>query len=918
MGHTFLGGKIMRRSPKILSTLLIIVIFLSAIPLDSHAEKSIKIKAPTINVETDKSSYGALDTAKITVTVLPSDGFFAENVSVSTKIGNQLSAVDNSSVFFKETTLLTDKGLSFSFYVVASKNANGLNLFQKIIIFIKRLFNPEIIVPSYNFNDDRAIIISEETIKFGNVDGKISISIWYNDTISEKDSDADGLIDYIEIINGSNINLSDTDNDGVSDYDEFVILGTDLTKSDTDENGVNDFDDDNDLDGLSNGFELQNGTNPNVLDTDCDGLGDGDELSINLTSPILYDTDNDGAGDGWEVEHGYNPKKYDNIFNITTECETEELNLVVNFSTSGQNTESAHINPVKNNILIDPSIPGYLGNAFEINATGDIGIAKISFEFDKELLENPEFDPTVYCLNEETQTFYEYETKVNGNIATAQSTHFSTYILLDKTVFERHLNETYNVDYSVDSGIDSNNDGITDYVTKLMCDGVIRSGTGTKIFGDKTYEEIQSNNDFDNDGVVNGEEIYPNYYIDIPDDAIEYNGHYYKLFDIGYIWDDAEAYCESIGGYLATITSQEEQQAVENILESGNKNSYWLGARKTGSEFKWVSGEQMTYTNWASDQPDNHANQEETLMIYKNRNPLCNSTNTFGRWNDLLNDGTCKNEAFFGLVNFGFICEWGTYEVNKHSYTFINSSPITNDTDKDGFIDKLDPTPNKADAFASMTYYKKYYFDNVDTITLFVKQPIWDSRTCYTDDVQTTTGYYSAGHVGHSYLGLDYIDETQKYFGFYPNNAIYGSSANLVTTVLRRPVDGVWSAEDQVFSVAKTFIIDKKNIDLIENYWENHKKDKYKIAKNNCTTAAINILKHINLNPKIYEHVWSGDGLVDILTGTFYGYSPADAAEDIKANYCSYIYRQTIELNDGTTVWAIKVNGNPLDITDKN
>lgn len=66
---------------------------------------------------------------------------------------------------------------------------------------------------------------------------------------------------------------------------------------------------------------------------------------------------------------------------------------------------------------------------------------------------------------------------------------------------------------------DSNNDGITDYHTKLLCEGKLRLGTGIKILDymvDKnsneilkgySYEEIQSSNDLDNDGLKNGEEI---------------------------------------------------------------------------------------------------------------------------------------------------------------------------------------------------------------------------------------------------------------------------------------------------------------------------------------------------------------------------------------------------------------------------
>ena len=51
----------------------------------------------------------------------------------------------------------------------------------------------------------------------------------------------------------------------------------------------------------------------------------------------------------------------------------------------------------------------------------------------------------------------------------------------------------------------------------------------------------------------------------------------YKLIDTGLTWNEAESYCESMGGHLATITSEKEQKIIENLLQNGTKNSYWIG-----------------------------------------------------------------------------------------------------------------------------------------------------------------------------------------------------------------------------------------------------------------------------------------------------------------------------------------------------
>jgi hypothetical protein len=73
---------------------------------------------------------------------------------------------------------------------------------------------------------------------------------------------------------------------------------------------------------------------------------------------------------------------------------------------------------------------------------------------------------------------------------------------------------------------DSNNDGISDYYTRLMTDRGLYAGTGARVFGTATYEQVQgrqvdfdrdgtvsalealtAKTDFDGDGIKNGDEI---------------------------------------------------------------------------------------------------------------------------------------------------------------------------------------------------------------------------------------------------------------------------------------------------------------------------------------------------------------------------------------------------------------------------
>lgn len=180
---------------------------------------------------------------------------------------------------------------------------------------------------------------------------------------------------------------------------------------------------------------------------------------------------------------------------------------------------------------------------------------------------------------------------------------------------------------------------------------------------------------------------------DIPSDAVEFNGHYYYAFDEGKTWTEAKEKCEVIGGHLVTITTQEEQEIVESIIKNGTKSCYWLGGTDEAAEgqWKWITGEEFKYTHWAKDMPDNFLT-ENYLMMFKEPHPR-RSGNTFGLWNDLKEDCTCKDTPFFRKDGFGFICEWEKktvptgYNFLRDSYNFGN------------YI-----------AFISKTYFEKMFY----------------------------------------------------------------------------------------------------------------------------------------------------------------------------------------------------------------
>ena len=86
--------------------------------------------------------------------------------------------------------------------------------------------------------------------------------------------------------------------------------------------------------------------------------------------------------------------------------------------------------------------------------------------------------------------------------------------------------------------------------------------------------------------------------------AAKYNGHIYALFMEERDWFEAYARCAELGGYLATITSEEEQTFIVSYCNSFNTtNNIWLGGYTDTKQWHWVTGEEFSYTNWGRGEP---------------------------------------------------------------------------------------------------------------------------------------------------------------------------------------------------------------------------------------------------------------------------------------------------------------------------
>lgn len=128
--------------------------------------------------------------------------------------------------------------------------------------------------------------------------------------------------------------------------------------------------------------------------------------------------------------------------------------------------------------------------------------------------------------------------------------------------------------------------------------------------------------------------------------ALSWNGHRYALFSNMNSWEDAKAYCESIGGHLAVIESAEENVALfDYICSKGVENAYFGYSDSVEEDsWTWVDGSSSAYANWHSGEPNGESSNEDYAMFYYK-----------------FDDGTWNDGDFGGsTVNGGttYICEW--------------------------------------------------------------------------------------------------------------------------------------------------------------------------------------------------------------------------------------------------------------------
>ena len=194
-----------------------------------------------------------------------------------------------------------------------------------------------------------------------------------------------------------------------------------------------------------------------------------------------------------------------------------------------------------------------------------------------------------------------------------------------------------------------------------------------------------------------------------------YNGHSYYRSTSSMTWTNARAACDNMGGHLVTITSAAENTFVFNTWPSG-----WIGFTDevTEGQWRWVTGETVTYTNWNGGEPNNAGNEDYAQFV------------SGGRWNDL------PNTSLPYVLEFEYIVTTTAWAVEATSVTNANgqySFSLPTNPSVEWYIEVVVPTVSSnlstsdfdgpGDVLLQKTalkpfHYHKYDLNNDNKITV--------------------------------------------------------------------------------------------------------------------------------------------------------------------------------------------------------
>jgi len=127
--------------------------------------------------------------------------------------------------------------------------------------------------------------------------------------------------------------------------------------------------------------------------------------------------------------------------------------------------------------------------------------------------------------------------------------------------------------------------------------------------------------------------------------------HHYRIYKGVPTWVEAKAFCDVLGGHLATLTTAEENEFVYQFMrDSGFLTAYFgLSDEERTGNWEWVTGEPFAYSNWHPGEPSRSPRERYGMYLY---------LHTEGTWNDSHFYETGYPIGSGIDRGCSFICEW--------------------------------------------------------------------------------------------------------------------------------------------------------------------------------------------------------------------------------------------------------------------
>jgi hypothetical protein len=158
-----------------------------------------------------------------------------------------------------------------------------------------------------------------------------------------------------------------------------------------------------------------------------------------------------------------------------------------------------------------------------------------------------------------------------------------------------------------------------------------------------TFEKLQainssSNKETDHKPIIRRRDRVPHNQGE-PVKVVEtYQGHKYEFIPEKKPWKLASEIARQKGGYLVSLTSEDENSFVTKLIQKASKECkeinqrVWIGLNKDNqkSEWLWESGEKYEFSSWGKGEPNNEGNRESSVLLnHESYNP-----DKIGKWND--------------------------------------------------------------------------------------------------------------------------------------------------------------------------------------------------------------------------------------------------------------------------------------------